>query len=202
MSAQPQAQNPDRNDDSPGGPDPEPVVVRADNPDPKPPSTDGRGEAPVDRFLRIASDPAPANPDYRPTPAAIKLADAFWSHGLDTFSELAAAAGVSRRTLYDLLLDRDAVRWIVAHGTRAAEAGLGLVHTRLLQLALTSRNPAAIQLYLNRFDPKFASSTQVAVSETRGSQTVALVKNMSDDELRAYLEQRRRQLLGANDATQ
>lgn len=87
--------------------------------------------------------------------------------------------------------DPEAVKWVVAHSTKAAEMGLGLVHARLLQLALTSRTPAALELYLKRFDPEFRQSQPGGGGMTINAQ-VAAVANMSPQELERFIEAKRR----------
>lgn len=164
------------------------VLGRSDLPPPAPPA---ERPYPVTRFLeRAAKLPAPPA-GYTPTPAALKLADALFTSSAPSFVALAEHVGLSRTALYDLLKDDAAVAWIVSHGTGAAAAGLGWVHSRLLELALTSRSPSAIELYLRRFDPAFTARDAPA-NQTNIQNNLSFVTSMSDDELRAFLTQKRR----------
>jgi hypothetical protein len=144
----------------------------------------------VERFLERAASVTPS-PGYVPTPAAIKLADVLFTAGAPTFVELAAQAGISRTALYDLLKSDDAVVWITAHGTGVAAAGLGFVHARLLELALHSRSPAAIELFLKRFDKGYQPAGPTTQTNIQ-TNNLAFVSSMSDQELRSYLQQKRR----------
>ena len=149
------------------------------------PSADG---SPVGRFLEVAASSAPVAEAFQPTDTHRRLAETLFESGAESFVGLAEASGVSRTTLWRILKDPPAVKWIVSHSTRAAEAGLGLVHARLLNMALTSRSPAAIELYLKRFDPEYkrAESGVPAVA-----QQFNVIANMSDVELEAFLRRTR-----------
>lgn len=171
-------------------PPPPEVLGRSDLPPPAPPA---ERPYPLSRFLeRAAKLPAPPA-GYTPTPAALKLADALFTSSAPSFVALAEHVGLSRTALYDLLRDDAAVAWIVSHGTGAAAAGLGWVHSRLLELALTSRSPSAIELYLKRFDPEF-TARNTPTNQTNVQNNLSFIQGMDDKELRAFLNQRRRSL--------
>lgn len=137
---------------------------------------------------------------YTPTDAVMKLADVVFEANAPTWLELAAASGVSRTQLWRIAKDPDACAWIVAHGTHMAELGLGAVHARLLQLALTSRSPSAIELYLKRFDAEYSKRTAVQGDSVINAEMAAIVQ-MSSTELENFLRHKRRSTGIDNDRT-
>jgi hypothetical protein len=91
-----------------------------------------------------------------------------------------------------LLQDKDACKWIVEKGSAVASAGLGAVHARLLHLALTSRSPAAIDIYMRRFDPEYAKDSKPAAGTTTVNSQLTQILTMSSAELEAYVRNKRR----------
>lgn len=110
-----------------------------------------------------------------------------------SYVDLAAEAGVSRKALYELLKNPAAVAWVAANslGTRAADAAVGLVHARLLHLALTTRSPAVLELYLKRFDSDYRRDSGGIHVHTDNA-LFQTIQSMSTSELEAFLRQRRR----------
>lgn len=148
---------------------------------------------PARRFLSAAAaNPTQLPPDYSPSEAVQRVAEVLFTSKAASFVELAEDAGVSRTTIWRFLQDPHAVAWIVQKGTAVAAAGLGAVHARLLDLALTSRSPAAIEIYLRRFDPEFRKESGTNPATTINSQ-LTQVLTMSSRELEAYVRTKKRQ---------
>jgi len=135
-----------------------------------------------------------SDPGFVPTEALKRLGAVAFEGTAESFVELSKAAGVDRSHLYDLIANPAACAWLVAHGKSAAAAGLGAVHARLLELALSSRSPAAIELYLRVHDPDFKEKTQAPTNITATNVLVQQVSSMSDSELSAFLNHKRNQL--------
>lgn len=114
-----------------------------------------------------------------------------------TITKLAEKAGLSRQTVSTCLQDPEAVAWIVAQHTTHKDTCLAVVHARLLHLALTSRSPAALKLYLQRFDPEFQKFEHNKQVKREVYQQFAQVLNMSQDELERWLSLKERQVIGA-----
>lgn len=149
--------------------------------------------SPARRFLEAAAaNPAPLPADYSPPDSVRRLAEVIFTNQATSFIELAEAAGVNRSTIWRQLQDKNAVKWIVEQGSAVAAAGLGAVHARLLHLALTSRSPSAIEIYLRRFDPEFKKESH-ASSGTNISAQFAQVLTMSPGELEAFVKHKKRQ---------
>lgn len=147
-------------------------------------------------ILDAAASAQPSAPGaFQPTEAHQKLAATLFETTSSTFVQLAESAGISRSTLWRILKDKAACAWIVANATNAAAFGLGAVHARLLQMALTSRSPEAIRLYLQRFDPDFSAGKDIGTLNAPNSQ-IAFVASMSPAELEAFLKQKRRTVIG------
>ena len=128
---------------------------------------------------------------FKPDDSHLKLAAVLFEANCPTWIELAEKAGVSRTQLWRITKDPAACAWLVAHGTKAAETGLGAVHARLLQLALTSRSPAAVELYLKRFDPNYAAKV-AATGDTNITAEFATILQMTPTELDSFLRHKRR----------
>lgn len=139
---------------------------------------------PPARFLEAAAT-APPSTDYAPTESDEKLAVHLFAVNADSFVALVETSGVSRTTIWRTLKDPAACAWITAHATKLAEAGLGAVHARLLHLALVSKTPAAIELYLKRFDPGYKSASSVAPLNVNGDH--ANIISMSSEELTKFV---------------
>jgi len=147
---------------------------------------------PARRFLAAASaNPSPLPADYSPPDAVRRVAEVIFTEKAESFIELAEHAGVHRSTIWRFLQDPNAVKWIVEQGTAVASAGLGAVHARLLHLALTSRSPSAIEIYLRRFDPEFRKEQSGSGGTTINSQ-FAQVLTMSPGELEAFVRGKKR----------
>lgn len=142
---------------------------------------------------------AAAVQDFRPSPAHFKLAQSLFETGAQTFVELAAKSGVSRTTIWRLLQEPGAAAWLASYSAQATKLGIGLVHARLLHLALTSRTPAAIELYLKRFDDEFREKSALT-GDLNVTADVANVLNMSNAELERFVELKRR-AIGKGDKT-
>lgn len=138
------------------------------------------------QLVALANSATPSEiRSYEPTPSARKLAGALFVAQAPTLGELAAAAGLSESSIYRLLRDPAAVHWVVSHGSNLAAAGLGAVHARLLERALTDkRSVAAIKLYLERFDPEYQRNR--AMDGAKNTQ-VNFFSGMSDTELSRFL---------------
>ena len=155
---------------------------------------------PGNRLAALANTATPEDiQNFKPAQIHWALAGALSVEAAASFTELAEKAGVSRSRLYEILNDPAATNWIVAQGTRLAHAALGAVHARLLHLALTSRSPAAIKLYLQRFDPEFKE----AIAETRDlaktiNSQLNFIQTMSPTELENFIALKRRRVLGAD----
>ena len=155
---------------------------------------------PAERFVAEA---AKASDDdlrsFRPTPAHEKLAEHLFTSQAASFLQLAESAGVDRTTIWRTLKNPAAAKWIVSQATGAVEFGLGAVHSRLLHMALTSRSPSFIELYLRRFDPEFKKNA--AEGGTTINAQYAMIQAMSPKELEAFVSLKRRQegvFVGAN----
>jgi len=148
--------------------------------------------SPARRFLDVAAaNPAPLPADYSPPDSVRRLAEVVFTTQAASFVELAELAGVNRTTIWRLLQDRNAVRWIVEQGTAVASAGLGAVHARLLHLALTSRSPSAIEIFLKRFDPEYRKDNHPGGGTTINSQFTQIT-SMSPGELEAFVRHKKR----------
>lgn len=143
---------------------------------------------PPERFLAVAAKAEPGH--FRPTPVHEKLAEHLFTSQASTFLDLAEAAGVSRTTIWRTLQDPKACAWICSKATQAVEFGLGAVHARLLNMALTSRSPSFMELYLKRFDPEFKKAD--VSGGTTINQQFNMIKEMSQAELDAFVRQKRR----------
>jgi hypothetical protein len=149
--------------------------------------------SPARRFLEAAAaNPAPLPADYSPPDSVRRLAEVIFTNQATSFIELAEAAGVNRSTIWRQLQDKNAVKWIVEQGSAVAAAGLGAVHARLLHLALTSRSPSAIEIYLKRFDPDYRKESHGPGGTSINAQ-FAQVLTMSPTELEAFVKHKKRQ---------
>ena len=155
-------------------------------------------ETPAAPLARIASVAASAGPPraaaFQPTSTCRALAGALIVENPGTFSDLAKAAGVSRSSLYETIENPDACSWILGHSEATAKVGLGAVYARILEKALTSNAPSWARLFLERFDHKFTKPDGAPNSVTNN---LNLFASMSEQELKAFVSQRGRQLLGA-----
>lgn len=122
-----------------------------------------------------------------------RLASVLFEQHCPTFSALAATAAVDRSHAYTLLDDPHACAYLCERGRKFAEAALGSVHARLTELALTSRSPAAIELFLKRFDPDFKTDKPAAVTVNGTNVLIQQVSSMSDAELEAFLNHKKQQ---------
>jgi hypothetical protein len=107
---------------------------------------------------------------------------------------MADKAGLSRSTLYSIVSQPEAVAWIVEKAAKTAKFGLAAVYARLLERALESRSSAWMKLFLEVFDPTYQSH-QVESGVTHNTQ-FNIINGMSDQELRSFVEQKSRQVLG------
>ena len=153
-------------------------------------ATDVEPSTPTEVVVARASTVTDATA-FKPDDSHLKLAAVLFEANCPTWIELAEKAGVSRTQLWRITKDPAACAWLVAHGTKAAETGLGAVHARLLQLALTSRSPAAVELYLKRFDPNYAAKV-AATGDTNITAEFATILQMSPTELDSFLRHKRR----------
>lgn len=144
---------------------------------------------PPERFLAVAAKAEPGG-SFRPTPIHEKLAEHLFTSQATSFLQLAEESGVSRTTIWRTLQDPQACQWICSKATDAVKFGLGAVHSRLLQMALTSRSPAFLKLYMERFDPEYAK--QLASGGTTINQQFNMIKEMSQAELEAFVKVKKR----------
>ena len=148
---------------------------------------------PARRFLEAAAaNPAPLPADYSPPDSVRRLAEVIFTNRAASFVELAESAGVNRTTIWRLLQDKHAVKWVVEQGSAVAAAGLGAVHARLLHLALTSRSPSALEIYLKRFDPEYRKDNHPGGGTTINSQFTQIT-HMSPKELESFIRHKERQ---------
>lgn len=167
-------------------------------PAPVPLSAEVGPQDPQERFLAVAAK-ADSMEGFRPTPVHEKLAEHLFTSQASSFADLVEASGVHRTSIWRTLQDPKACAWICARATEAVKFGLGAVHSRLLQMALTSRSPAFMKLYLERFDPDYSS--RVAEGGTTINAQYAMIQAMSPKELEAFVSLKRRQegvFVGAN----
>src|ERR1051326_368063 len=131
---------------------------------------------------------------FKPSDAHTKLADVLIEGHAGSFLDMADKAGLSRSTLYSIVSQPEAVAWIVEKAAKTAKFGLAAVYARLLERALESRSSAWMKLFLEVFDPTYQSH-QVESGVTHNTQ-FNIINGMSDQELRSFVEQKSRQVLG------
>ena len=161
-------------------------------PAPLPPEADGPPQAelePAERFLAVAAT-APPGDGFKPTAAHEKIAQKLFESQAGSFLQLAEAAGVDRVTIWRTLKNPKACEWIVNNAARAVEFGLPAVHSRLLNMALTSRSSSFMELYLRRFDPEFKKGA--AAGSTTINAQYAMIQAMGPAELENFIKQKRR----------
>jgi hypothetical protein len=158
----------------------------------------------TDLSRRIASCAAAADPaalaEFEPTGSHLALLGALSEgHGLDSAAEIAEAAGLARSTAYGILADPAACSWLSSRLSGRVASRLGLVHARLFHLAMTSRSPAAIRLFLERFDPDYKPAAEEIARVAAGAVNAQFnfLQSMSPEELAAFVEQKRQRVLGA-----
>jgi hypothetical protein len=154
-----------------GGPDLTPVRVE--------PNT------PREAILARAADAPPAAVDFKPTDAHHKLAAALLDGDCNTWLELAEKSGVGRTTLWRVGKDPAACLWLSEQLAGVARASLGAIYSRLYRLAMTSRSPAAIELFLRRFDPEFKKDAGPVDNSINAD--FAVVTQMSASELEKFV---------------
>ena len=110
---------------------------------------------PREAIIQRAAEATPAAADFQPDESHRKIAAALLDADFSTWSELAEKAGVGRTTLWRAGKDPAACLWLTEQIAGVARASLGAIYSRLFRLAMTSRSPQAIELFLRRFDPDF-----------------------------------------------
>ena len=151
-------------------------------------------KSPLAQLTAIAASAEPRDvAEYTPTATDQALAGSLFSSNAPTFLELAKRSGVAESTLFRLRQDPARVAWIVTHSRHLANLGRGAVYARVLDQALTSRNPNWAKLYLELFDEEYKKGQQA--DQTRNTQ-VNIFGGMSDTELRSFVQQKTRQVFG------
>jgi len=165
--------------------------------DARPPTTDlvgplARGAAkaepntPREAIVQRAADAPPAAVDFQPTDTHRTIASALLEADFSTWSELAQRAGIGRTTLWRVAKDPAACLWLTEQIAGVAKASLGAVYSRLFRLAMTSRSPAAIELFLRRFDPDFKKDSGPVDQSVNAE--FAVVTQMSAQELEKFVQ--------------
>lgn len=162
---------------------------------PASPTTDVQTQKPEARLAAIAATAdAKAVASYNPTPTDKALAGALFTSGVSSFADLAAQAGISISTLDRVQDDPARAAWIVSHARQIGTLGLTAVYARIFERALKSKSPQWAKLYLELFDETFQKAHAPAAPTTNNQYN--FVTSMSDRELRAFIEQKRRAVLG------
>jgi len=150
---------------------------------------------PAAQLTAIASLADPnAVKQYKPTKTDLALAGALFTTFSPTWIALASNAGVSPETLDNMRENPVRAAWVVTHGSSAAALGLGAVHVRLLDKALSSQNVAWARLYMERFDDAFHAKIAPA-GDTRNTQ-INFISSMSDQELQSFIRQTFKRVTG------
>jgi hypothetical protein len=144
---------------------------------------------PKSAIIQRAADATPAAADFQPDESHRKIAAALLAAGDGDFSswrELAERADVGRTTLWRASQNPAACLWITEQLAGLARASLGAVYSRLFRLAMTSRSPQAIELFMRRFDPDFKKETGPVDNSINAE--FAVVTQMSAQELEKFVE--------------
>lgn len=154
----------------------------------------------VARLSAIATHAPPsATRDYRPNSSDYALAGALFSSNPETFSDLAAAAGLSESTIGRVVADPARAAWILDRAAKTATVGLALAYRVLLERALTSKSSAWMKLLLQRFDKVFAAANGPPTTSVNNQYN--FVAGLSDAELKAMAGQLTRRTLGCQTPT-
>lgn len=142
------------------------------------------------------ANPSPAEmkkfePDHTHEAIAGALNDPEVPH---TMKGLAEHAGVDPKTLRKVLRTPAALLWIVSQASSLAEARLGAVHSRIYQMAMTSRSATWARLFLERFDTNYKAQK---VLEKGGAQQNNFLGEMETDELIKWFGRKLQQLQGS-----
>lgn len=150
-------------------------------------------------LARLESIAATAEPEklveFKPKGVHHQLAGALLNHKPKSLEELAERAGVESRKLFNILERPEAVAWIVNTAANLIRVGTAAVYSRVLEMALTSKNPRWAEVFLRRFDPNFTTSA-ADISISGQNVQVNQFGSWSEAELRAALKHERKQVLG------
>lgn len=130
---------------------------------------------------------------YKPTAQDLALAGALFEAQPDSFEALAASAGISPSTLARIRSDPVRCAWILTKAYDAARSTIPLVYANIARHAVSSGNPNWCRLFVELFDER---AKKTVVPSTQNNQ-FNFLGNMSDEELKAFLDQTRARLLGS-----
>jgi len=141
---------------------------------------------PKSAIIQRAADATPAAADFQPDESHRKIAAALLDGDFSTWSELAERAGVGRTTLWRVSKDNNACLWLTEQIAGVAKASLGAIYSRLFRLAMTSRSPQAIELFMRRFDDGFKKESGPVDQSVNAE--FAVVTQMSAAELEKFVQ--------------
>jgi len=155
---------------------------------------------PKSAIIQRAADATPAAADFQPDESHRKLSVALLEGDVSTWSELAEKAGIGRTTLWRIAKDPAACLWLTEQIAGVAKASLGAIYSRLFRLAMTSRSPQAIELFMRRFDDGFKKESGPVDNSVNAE--FATIIQMSPTELEQFVKiKSRRAGLGQSSET-